>query len=203
MRKVYRKPKLVYGVGVNDADYAVRPNGLDGKRVWCPYYATWKGMLERAYSPKWHAKRPTYIGVTVCEEWHSFMAFRVWMETQDWEDKQLDKDIIVPGNKVYSPATCAFVSPQINSLLVDCAAARGKLPIGVSLHKPGNKFYAHINEDGKRRHLGSFTTPEAAHRAYNKEKVRIVRAAASECDDPRVSAGLLRHSYRIEAGLAA
>jgi hypothetical protein len=130
------------------------------------------------------------------------MAFRAWMETQDWEGKQLDKDIIVPGNKVYSPATCAFVPCHINSLLVDGAAQRGEWPIGVSWHKASKKFRPHP-ENGKKRHLGSFTTPEAAHLAWRKEKLRIVRTAARECDDPRVSAGLLRHSYRIEAGLAA
>ena len=160
-------------------------------------------MLERAYSQKRHARFPTYIGVTVCEEWHSFMAFRAWMETQDWEGKHLDKDIIVPGNKVYSPATCVFVSSQINSLLVDCAAARGKWPIGVYFDRPNKKFRALVAENGRLRHIGYFTTPEAAHLAWRKEKVRIVRTAARECDDPRVSAGLLRHSYRIEAGLAA
>jgi hypothetical protein len=69
--------------------------------------------------------------------------------------------------------------------------------------KSKGRFRAHIKEDGKKRNLGNFVTPEAAHRAWRKEKVRIVRAAARECDDPRVSAGLLRHSYRIEAGLAA
>ena len=160
-------------------------------------------MIRRAYSPKEQAKRPTYIGVTVCEEWHSFMAFRAWMETQDWEGKQLDKDIIVPGNKVYSPTTCAFVSRQINMLLTDRAAARGKWPIGVDWNRQAEKFRAQIKENGKSRYLGLFTTPEAANLAWRKEKLRIVRTAARDCDDPRVCAGLLRHSYRIEAGLAA
>ena len=201
MRKLLKKPKLVYGVAVNDADYAVNTTGSDGKKRRCPYYSTWKSMLMRAYSQKYHAKRPTYIGVTVCEEWHSFMAFRAWMETQDWEGKQLDKDIIVPGNKVYWPATCVFVSSQINGLLGDRAAARGKWPIGVSWSRQTKNFYACVTENGKTRPLGLFTTPEAAHLAWRKEKLRIVRTAARDCDDPRVSTGLLRHSYRIEAGL--
>ena len=203
MRKLHRKPKLVHGVGVNDADYVVRPKGPDGKVRTCPYYRAWTNMLARAYYQKCQAMYPTYVGVTVCEEWHSFMAFRAWMMTQDWEGKQLDKDVIVPGNKVYSPATCAFVSHEVNLLLVDSAASRGKWPIGVDWRKSKRKFRAQIRENGRQRELGTFTTPEAAHRAWRKEKVRIVRTAAHECDDPRVSAGLLRHSYRIEAGLAA
>ena len=195
-----KKPRKVYGVGINDADYAVRPRGPDGKQLWCPYYRAWSGMLKRAYCPKFHARQPTYIGVTVCEEWHSFMAFRAWMETQDWEGKQLDKDIIAPGNKVYSPDTCVFVSPNLNTLLLDSAATRGEWPIGASLHKRDKKFYAYIKEGGKQRHLGSFTCPHEAHMAWRKAKARIVLVAAREQDDPRVYAGLLRHAARIESG---
>ena len=195
-----KKPRKVYGVGINDADYAVRPRGPDGKEVWCPYYRTWLDMLTRAYSHPFLARYPAYSGVTVCEEWHSFMAFRAWMETQDWEGKQLDKDIIAPGNKVYSPDTCVFVSGELNKLLTDHAAARGEWPIGVSWHKGHNKLRAFIKEGGKNRHLGYFTCPHEAHIAWRKAKVRIVRDAAREQDDPRVYAGLLRHAARIESG---
>lgn len=190
----------VHGFGVNDADYMVKPFGPDGKRLYCPFYKTWVAMLERAYSPKCHAKRPTYIGVTVCEEWRSFMAFRAWMMEQDWENKHLDKDIIVPGNKVYSPDTCAFVTREVNNLLTDHAARRGDWPIGVSWHRQRNKFQSRINENKKERSLGLFHSPHEAHLAWRKEKVRIVREAAEKCDDPRVAAGLLRHSVVIESG---
>jgi len=192
--------KLVFGFGINDADYAVNPIGFNGKRNSCFFYFTWVRMLQRAYDPKWHARRPTYIGITVCEEWRSFMAFRAWMIEQDWEGKELDKDILVPGNKVYSPETCVFVTSQINSLLTDCAAKRGDWPIGVSLHKRDARFQSHIRENGKLKRLGFFNTPHEAHLAWRKEKVRIVRKAAEECDDPRVAAGLLRHSVVIESG---
>jgi len=188
----------VFGFGVNDADYMVKPVGPDGKRLECPFYKAWKNMLLRAYSPKFHAKRPTYIGVTVCEEWRSFMAFRAWMMEQDWEGKHLDKDILVPGNKVYSPKTCAFVTREVNGLLNDHNAKRGNWPIGVDRRK--NKFRAKVSENGKKRYLGIFHSPHEAHLAWREEKVRLVREAAEECDDPRIAAGLLRHSVVIESG---
>ena len=95
-----KKTKLVYGVGVNDAYYSVYKYE-NGKIVWqCPYYRTWKHMLSRAYSDKFKKKRPTYQDVTVCEEWYSFMCFRAWMVEQDWKGKQLDKDLLVQGNKM-------------------------------------------------------------------------------------------------------
>lgn len=195
-----KKLRTVFGVGINDADYAVCPRGPDGKNVWCPYYRAWVNMLTRAYYPAFHARNPTYIGVTVCEEWHSFMAFRAWMETQDWEGKQLDKDIIAPGNKVYSPDTCVFVSVALNSLLSDSASSRGKWPIGVYWHKQSGKFRAKINISGCNKTLGRFTCPHEAHMAWRKAKVRFIRDAAREQDDPRVYAGLMRHAARIESG---
>ena len=190
--------KLVEGFGVNDADYVVNPIGPDGKRFRCPLYKTWKSMLQRAYSPKYHARQPTYVGVTVCEEWRSFMAFRAWMMEQDWEGNELDKDILVPGNKVYSPDTCVFVAREVNALLLNSAASRGDWPIGV--FKAKNKFCAQIRENGKSRHLGYFHSPHEAHLAWRKEKVRLVRKAADECDNPRVASGLLRHIVVIESG---
>lgn len=76
--------KLVYGVGINDANYVVKPT-INGKQQWCSFYQAWTGMLERCYSAKWQAKSPTYIGCMVCEEWHSFMSFRAWMITRKKE----------------------------------------------------------------------------------------------------------------------
>ena len=192
--------KLLKGFGVNDADYEIKITGPDGKQHHCPFYETWKGMLRRAYDPKYHAKHPTYTDVTVCDEWRSFMAFRAWMMGQDWKGKQLDKDILVPGNKVYSPQTCAFVTSQINNLLTDRTASRGNWPIGVSWNKASNKFESYVKENGKKRHLGCFNSPNEAHLAWREEKVRLVREAAEECDDPRIAAGLQRHSVVIESG---
>jgi hypothetical protein len=195
-----KKPRKVFGVGINDANYTVRPIGPDGKRAQCPYHRVWEKMLERAYSPAYHARNPTYIGVTVCEKWHSFMAFRAWMERQAWQGKHLDKDIIVPGNKVYSPDTCVFVPPAINTLLIDSAASRGEWPIGVCWNKLSKKFLARVSIAGRDKHLGYFTCPHEAHMAWRKAKVRLIRDAAREQDEPRIYAGLMRHAARIECG---
>jgi hypothetical protein len=109
--------KLVWGIGVNDLCYRtqineeVTKNG--GKRIReivfiCKYYTAWINMLKRCYSKKSIESRPSYIDASVCNEWLSATAFKKWMEKQDWRDKCLDKDIIVPGSKLYSPETCAF-----------------------------------------------------------------------------------------------
>lgn len=50
--------KLVYGVGVNDADYVVSPI-ISGKRHICPFSIKWKDMLARCYSEKTIKANPT------------------------------------------------------------------------------------------------------------------------------------------------
>ena len=63
------------------------------------------------------------------------------MESQDWKGKQLDKDIISPGNKIYSPDTCVFVEPKINKLIQGKKRKVSDFPIGVNLDRGKYKAY--------------------------------------------------------------
>ena len=45
--------------------------------------------------------------------------------------------------------------------------------LGVSFFKAGNKFAAHINVDGKKKHLGYFDDPQKAHQMYLTVKRNI------------------------------
>lgn len=177
------KRKQVYGVGINDADYIIEIN-VNGKRVVCPYYSRWKSMLQRCYDPKFHEKNPTYSGCSVCDDWLTFSNFRAWMTEQDWRVKELDKDLLIPGNKVYSQETCLFVPMEINMLLNNNAAKRGKWPIGVHFHKARGKFEAQCNINGKLKHLGYFRTPEEAHQAYVEFKEDHVHQIALKQEEP-------------------
>jgi hypothetical protein len=200
--------KLVHGVGVNDLGYRtqvyeyVTENG--GKRIrkhvfLCKYYAAWTRMLTRCYSKKYLESYPSYIGTSVCSEWLSATAFKKWMEQQDWHDKSLDKDIIAPGSKLYSPETCAFVLPATNSFVTASDASRGEYPIGVSLHKHAGKYRASCKNPftGKREHLGLFSTPEEAHEAWRKRKHELAQLVAARESDSRVVEAL-RKRYSFE-----
>lgn len=192
-----KKSKLVYGVGVNDADYPVTQYE-NSKQVWmCPYYKTWKSMLERAYSNKYKQKQPTYQNATVCNEWHSFMNFRSWMMQQDWKDRELDKDILVPGNKVYSPDTCVFVDGVVNNFLTDCAAVRGEWHLGVCWHEQRQKFQSNCSNPftKKKEYLGLFTCPRQAHLAWKARKHELACQQADIQTDERV-AEALRTRYK-------
>lgn len=183
--------KLVYGVGINDADYIVCPK-INGKQAMCPFYKRWTGMLMRCYDPKFHKNHPTYAGCKVCDEWLLFSNFRSWMERQDWEGNQLDKDIIHQGNKVYSPDNCAFVSARVNYFMTDCSASRGDHPIGAVYVPKYDKFKATCKNGikGKCDFLGYFDLPQDAHLAWKAKKHEIACRLASEQSDHRVAEAL-------------
>lgn len=194
--------KLVYGVGINDADYVVKKfetiGYVDGKRkrkqVWaCPYFQTWKNMLNRCYSAKTQERYPAYAGCTVATEWLTFSNFKTWMESQDWEGKQLDKDLLFKGNKVYSADTCVFVTQTVNKFANDHRADRGEWIIGACWNKQAKKFEASCSNPftKKSEHLGLFTSELEAHNAWKKRKIELAHELAAIQTDPRVAKALI------------
>lgn len=165
----------------------------------CPFYRTWVDMLHRCYSEKFHLNNQTYKDCSVCEEWLIFSKFKKWMETQEWEDKQLDKDLLKEGNKVYCPEYCIFVDRKINSFVTDRSAARGEYMIGVSFHRRDGKLMSQCCNPftGKKEYLGYFGNELDAHLAWKKRKHELAcQLAESELvSDPRL-AEVLKTRYK-------
>lgn len=188
-----KKNKPVYGVGVNNADYPVHK--YEGTEcVWvCPIYIIWKNMLKRACCPIYKSKKETYAGCTVSSEWLYFMSFRAWVVTQVWAGLELDKDILIPGNKHYSESTCLFVPRKLNVFLADSAAIRGQFPIGVHWMKAKGKFQSYCNNpfSSKRDYLGLFGTAAEAHLAWANQKMQYAIALAGSQKDGRVAGAIM------------
>tara|TARA_R110000822_G_scaffold224222_1_gene357291 strand:- start:154 stop:738 length:585 start_codon:yes stop_codon:yes gene_type:complete len=191
-KSTIKKQKLIYGIGINDANYNVFPK-INGVRVMCPFYLAWVNMLKRCYSAPFHKTRPTYIGCTVAKEWTIFSKFRLWMDGQKWQGKHLDKDILFKNNKVYSWLTCIFVTSQINNLLHDNFNLRGAHPRGVSIRS--NKYQSQCKIYGKVTHLGYYDTPQEAHEAYKSFKYKHIAEIANQQSEPLRTALL---NYVIE-----
>lgn len=146
-------------------------------------YEIWRGMIRRCYDSQSLSKNPTYIGCTVCEEWHSFQNFAEWYYNNYYEiegqSMALDKDIICKGNKTYSPDTCVFVPKCINSIFTKRDRDRGNLPIGVNYHQ--NKYRASCNNgSGHITHLGYYDTSEQAFESYKQYKEQVIKDMADE-----------------------
>lgn len=186
-----KKNTLIYGVGLNDADYPVKPV-VNGMRDSCPFYITWVSMLVRCYSKNYQSKHPAYIGASVCNQWLAFSNFKKWMSTQDFKGKALDKDLLIFGNKIYSPEACVFVDQATNKFTTDSARSRGDYPLGVNLNRESGRFQARCNNPitGARNALGHFTCPDEAHLAWKKRKHELACQLADLQTDERVAAAL-------------
>lgn len=165
----YDARRTPLGGAVVDVDYCVM-NGDVG----IPSYASWKQMLTRCYSEAYKTKTPTYKSAIVCEEWKRFSQFKKWFDCNYVEGYVLDKDILVKGNKLYSPETCCFVPQEINALLIKHDSKRGVYPIGVSKH--GKKYCARVNKYKLGNiWIGTFDTTEEAFNAYKEAKENYIK----------------------------
>lgn len=106
----------VYGVGyIGEKGEGSTINGKVNRS-----YSLWRSMLKRCYSSKYN---PSYHDCTVAPEWFNFQTFAQDIKNlegyQNWLNPesrfQIDKDIKIPGNRVYSKDTCKFV-PQIDNI---------------------------------------------------------------------------------------
>lgn len=163
--------KLIFGVGVNDVKGPTKYFTDEGKKVTCPFYRTWHSMLRRCYSTYHQRKSPAYVGCSVVADWHRFSKFKAWMETQDWEGKELDKDFLNRGNKAYSPYTCVFIPKKLNSFLIRC----GKRHNGVDFHQKTGKYRARCSNpfSGKTEHLGLYDCQEDAYSVWCNRKKEL------------------------------
>ncbi len=209
------RQQLVEGVGVNDAGYQVKIAGqrsrtAGGRRtqksLWeCPFYNRWKGMLRRCYNASYQAKRPTYAGCSVVDSWLIFSNFRAWMERQDWQGKEIDKDLLVPGNKLYGPDTCVFIDRAVNVFLTERKGDRSEVLVGVYAERRRRGFKANCQDvdSGRQIYLGRFATAEEAHEAWRKYKASQAEILAARQTDPRVAAALLSRYQQSHFGQEA
>jgi hypothetical protein len=173
--------RSIYNIGfIGEGSFKTSVNGK-----MTPQYKTWHSMMTRCYSDKYQEKQPTYVGCTVDERWHNFQNFAAWYDQNYYDVEgqrmQLDKDILIKRNKIYSQEKCVFVPQNINKLFIKKELKRGNLPIGVSFHKYNKNFVAQCtNGKGKQLHLGSYDTPEKAFQSHKKYKEELIKQIAGE-----------------------
>ena len=171
--------KLVCGIGFNSGKYPATVNGKVLKE-----YKLWRSILSRCYSIKYQEEHPTYIGCQTSENFKNYSYFHEWVQQQIGFGEtgfELDKDLLLKGNRIYSEATCLFIPKRLNTLLLSCKAARGILPVGVSHHT--GKFLAQCSSGSASNHIGVFKTPEEAFQAYKQAKETFIKSQAEKWKD--------------------
>ena len=190
--------KTIYNVGyIGEGYYKL----ITHKNI----YKHWSSMIRRCYADNKNKFNPTYKDCSVCEEWHNFQNFGKWFDenyyTIENETMALDKDILVKGNKTYSPETCVVVPQRINSLFLKRNNSRGKYPIGTTYNKRDKKYesccHMYKNNRYTRHAIGNFDTPTEAFTAYKTFKEQYIKQVANEYKD-KIPKKLYDAMYRYE-----
>lgn len=169
-----RSGKLISGVGYNSAERR-KELGMPYHETTCRSYSKWYDMINRCYKPRAAA----YEDCTVCLKWHDYQEFADWFASQPYAselDIELDKDILDPLNKIYSPEFCSLVPRVINQIFRNTRSQRGRLPVGVTVATRDEGFVSRLSMYGKSVYLGkchdiieAFEVYNAARRNYLNE----------------------------------
>lgn len=186
--------RTVYGVGyIGVGIYKPMKN----KDVIETRYNDWRNMLGRCYSED-EREYDVYHHCKVDERWHNYQNFSQWFEENKYpienERLQVDKDILIPCNTIYSPETCLLVPNRINALFINKPNKRG-LPNGIT--KVGLKYSAKYNN----LNLGTYYTVEEAFDVYAKAKKDNIIRFAFEYKNilpAKVFDALIRYEVKIE-----
>lgn len=184
------KIKKIYNIAYSDIK-----TFEDGKIM--KWYKTYINMLTRCYSKKYQLKEPSYIGCSVCDEWLIASNFKKWYDKNYIDGYQLDKDILVYGNKIYSPETCCFIPRSLNSLFLLNNKRRGDCKLGVHVN---NGLYRVKLQD---IHIGYYKNENDAYNAYIKAKRNYSRSLAIELYmenkiSETIMNAIIKYAYAIE-----
>lgn len=154
-------------------------------QILCQSHKFWVAIRTRCFNERIKEKYPHYRFCTLDPEWYLFSNFASWFANNYWcktnaERIEIDKDILVKGNKVYGPQFCVVVPHSLNQLFVKRDKARGKYPIGVQKERCGNSYSAVVGNGHGQTHLGCFATPEEAFQAYKQAKEQYIKQVADE-----------------------
>lgn len=155
----------LYGRGyIGFGQYVCSINGQHTRE-----YRVWNAIFQRCYNPTVQVKQPQYIGCTVDERWWNFQNFASWYCNSGYVNLNydIDKDLLIRGNRVYSPDVCLMLPREINSAIANRFSDNG-LPNGVSA--TNGKYVARASFGGKARNFGTYETTLEASMAYNKAR---------------------------------
>lgn len=160
----------IFGVGYRDIVAYCEGKPLRTAKMWY-------GLLARCYCEKTQEKNPSYIGCNVSEDWLTYSKFKADVEKMVGYDKEgweLDKDVLIEGNKTYSFETCLFLPKEINSVFKQPTLSKKGLPTGILPYtsKKGVRYraYCSAGNKGVRVYIGSFETLGDAENAYLRAK---------------------------------
>lgn len=136
-------------------------------------YQVWRDMIKRCYYEQFHKIQPNYRDCFVCDEWHNFQTFADWYyknypSEKEHGEMQLDKDIVVDGNKEYSPSKCAFVTPRENSVKANAKSYSFLSPSGSVIDVYNLMDFCRENNLNRVCMIRTLQGKQSSHKGYRK-----------------------------------
>ena len=170
----------VLGVACSGNKYPITENKHHTKE-----YAIWLDMIRRCYSNITKNKNKCYKDVLCCEEWLCFENFYEWLHSQSnfskWfigERWDIEKDIKIKHNKLYSPDTCFLTPHNVNALFLRKEGQRGLYPIGVRKSSKSNNFEVLCRNNNECIYLGTYSDPIEGFYVYKRYKENLIKTIA-------------------------
>lgn len=181
--------KTMYGIGFRgEGPYTMHKQLTHSK---------WSGIFHRCYDEQYNLDHPTYGEAYCHEDWHNYQNFCKWAYEQigfGVKGFDLDKDLLVKGNKVYGPATCVFIPQELNKILGNTGPERG-----ISTRPDLNgKWVARYQTISGEVYLGCHEK-EKALEIYQESKLEYLKERAlywKDQIDPRAFDALMNYTFR-------
>jgi hypothetical protein len=157
----------------------------------------WYGIKERC-NPA--SKR--YNNCTLGKEWEKFENFEKWYYENYYsieEPLEVDKDLLVKGNRMYSPDTCLLLPRFINTLITK-TRSYSLLPIGVKYNMGGKFKYVSTIKVAYQTHTKRSNYITECFDFYKEMKEKEVKMTAEYYKDkfpPKVYNALINYNIEI------
>lgn len=137
-------------------------------------------MTQRANKEGSHQMKhtPSYIGVSVSDEFSNAQAFCDWVvEQPGWElGFQLDKDLLINGNREYSSEACCFIPGVINQVI----KVKKDTKWSQIQRMASGKWKVTLNANNKSLSVGEYDTQEQGIQEYKEYRRKYVCKLAEE-----------------------
>ncbi len=170
----------VFGVGYI-GDSVTKVNGKI-----TPEYKLWCLMLNRCYGKTNRNNLSAYENCTVSENFKNFTYFKDWCNKQVGFNEplfQLDKDLLMRGNRIYSENTCCFIPQEINVAISVKKDKANSLPVGFSNYTTQGKFRVELSKRNVSVYLGVYDTIEEGMYVYKQAKEAYIKELANKWKD--------------------
>lgn len=163
------------------------------------YLSVWQNVLNRTVYLDLN-KNPSYAECFLNKEWYRFSNFKRWARLNYRAGWELDKDLLLEGNKEYGPDTCVYVPRYVNNCLKMSNKGSNRM-LGVTLDKSGS-YRAGISEFGVKISLGSYKDESDAHKAWQLRKSQylqkiVVKYSQELGYDTRVAESITKISWDL------